>query len=150
MKRFLLLISLTMIGTGAFAQIESPVKWAYGAKRISATEAVVFLKATIDDGWHIYSQDVKDGGPTKTVFTFPASKEYVLEGATAEPAPLTKYETAFKMQVGYFERSVIFQQKIKLRTSGPVVVKGSLEYGVCNARKCLPPDDVDFSIPVGK
>lgn len=150
MKKLLLLIIVLMVSAGAFAQIETPVKWAYAAKRISPTEAVVFLRATIDDGWHIYSLNVKDGGPIKTSFTFTASKDYVLMGKPVEPTPVSKYEPSFKMDVAYFEKTVTFQQKIKLKTSAPTVVKGSLEYMTCNDHKCLPPDDIDFSIPVGK
>ena len=150
MKKLLLLAIVLVMSSGAFAQIESPVKWAYGAKRISATEAVIFLRATIDDGWHIYSLNVKDGGPIKTSFTFPASKDYTLVGTPSEPTPLSKYEPSFKMDVTYFEKTVTFQQKIKLKTTGATVVKGSLEYETCNDRKCLPPDDVDFSITIGK
>ena len=139
-----------LISIGAFAQIETPVKWSYAAKRISATEAVVFLKATIQDGWHIYSMDVKEGGPIKTSFTFPASKEYSLVGTPTEPTPVTKYEKSFSMNVSYFEKAVIFQQKIKIKSANATVVKGQLEYMTCNDKKCLPPEDVDFSIPVSK
>ena len=139
-----------VVGFGAYAQIEAPVKWSYAAKKISNTEAVVFLKATIQDGWHIYSQDVKDGGPIKTSFTFLPSKEYSLAGNTTEPTPLTKYEKAFSMNVSYFEKSVIFQQKIHLKSPNVSAVKGKLEYMTCNDRKCLPPEDLDFSVPLGK
>src|SRR5579863_7789184 len=114
MKKTLLAAITLLISAGAFAQIESPVKWSYAAKRLSNTEAVVFLKATIQDGWHIYSTNLKDGGPIKTSFTFLPSKEYSLIGKTAEPVPLSKYEKSFSMDVTYFEKSVIFQQKIKL------------------------------------
>ena len=150
MKKVLILITLMVMGIGAFAQIESPVKWSYAAKKLSNTEAVVFLKATIQDGWHIYSQNLKDGGPIKTSFTFLPSKEYSLVGKTSEPAPATKYEDAFKMNVSYFEKSVIFQQKIKLKSPNASVVKGKLEYMTCNDRKCLPPEDLDFSVPLSK
>ena len=150
MKKVLILIALVVMGMGAFAQIEAPVKWSYAAKRISSTEAVVFLKATIQDGWHIYSMDVKDGGPIKTSFTFPPSKEYSLVGKTTEPTPLSKYEKAFSMDVTFFEKAVIFQQKIKLKSASASVVKGQLEYMTCNDKKCLPPEDLDFSIPLGK
>ncbi|WP_184550638.1 protein-disulfide reductase DsbD domain-containing protein [Mucilaginibacter sp. FT3.2] len=129
------------------AQIETPVKWSYAAKKKSAKEAVVFIKATIDEGWHIYSQNIKDGGPVKTSFTFTKSKLYTLTGRTTEPTPVTHFEKSFSMDVSYFEKSVIFQQKIKLR-SGKATVKGSLEYMTCNDHKCLPPSDVDFSIDV--
>ena len=139
-----------MFAVGAKAQIESPVKWSYAGKRISATEAVVFLRATIQDGWHIYSQNVKDGGPIKTSFTFTPSKDYSLVGTPSEPTPVTKFESSFNMNVSYFEKSVTFQQKIKLKSANVSVVKGKLEYMTCNDHKCLPPEDVDFSVDLGK
>ncbi len=150
MKKLTLLFAALFLSIGVFAQIEAPVKWAYAAKKLSATEAVVFLRATIQDGWHIYSLNVKDGGPIKTSFTFDPSKEYSLEGKTTEPTPISKYEKAFSMNVTYFEKSVTFQQKIKLKSANVSVVKGKLEYMTCNDMKCLPPEDLDFSIPLGK
>jgi thiol:disulfide interchange protein DsbD len=56
-------------------------------------------------------------------------------------------EKVFNMEVGYFENSVIFQQKIKLKAK-QTMVTGKLEYMTCNDEKCLPPEDIDFSIPV--
>jgi len=150
MKRIILLITVLAIGSAALAQIEKPVKWSYAAKKVSNTEAVIFLRATIQPGWHIYSQNVKDGGPIKTTFTFTPSKEYALVGKTAEPVLVTKYEEAFKMDVSYFENTVTFQQKIKLKAGGLAAIKGQLEFMTCNDHKCLPPEDVDFSIPLNK
>src|ERR1700709_106003 len=150
MKKLILIVTALVISVGAFAQIETPVKWSYAAKKISPTEAVVFLRATIQDGWHIYSLNVKDGGPIKTSFTFSPSKEYSLVGKTSEPAAITKYEKVFSMDVSYFEKSVTFQQKIKLKSPNASAVKGKLEYMTCNDKKCLPPDDLDFSVPLGK
>jgi DsbC/DsbD-like thiol-disulfide interchange protein len=150
MKKVFLAAIVLLMSAGAFAQIETPVKWSYGAKRISSTEAVVFLRATIQDGWHIYSLDVKEGGPIKTSFTFNPSKEYSLDGKASEPTPITKYESVFSMNVSYFEKSVTFQQKVKLKSANVTAVTGKLEYMTCNDKKCLPPDDIDFSIPLGK
>ena len=128
MKRSAILVIAMFISIGAFAQIEAPVKWSYAAKKINSREAVVFLKATIEKGWHIYGLNVKDGGPIKTSFTFAPSKDYSIIGKPSEPAPLTKYEKVFSMNVSYFEKSVVFQQKIKLRSPKASVVKGKLEY----------------------
>ena len=149
MKKLLLAIALLLTGTvlKTSAQILTPVRWSYGAKKINAHEAVVFMKASIDDGWHLYSQFVKDGGPVKTTFTFDTSKAYTLVGTTQEPTPVTRNEKAFNMDVSFFEHEVIFQQKIKLK-AGQAIVKGKLEYMTCNDKQCLPPDDIDFSIPV--
>jgi len=149
MKKLLLLMTVLLISAASYAQIESPVKWSYAAKKLNSNEAVIFLRATIQDGWHIYSLNVGDGGPIKTSFKFTPSKEYALVGTVSEPAPIKKYEDAFKMNVTYFEKTVTFQQKIKLK--GKVsAIKGQLEYMTCNDKKCLPPEDVDFSIPLGK
>src|SRR5471030_73263 len=102
MKKVLLALAILAISIAAKAQIEAPVKWSYAAKKTSATEAVVFLKATIEPGWHIYSLNVKEGGPIKTAFTFAPSNEYSLIGKPSEPRPITKYEKTFSMNVSYF------------------------------------------------
>jgi DsbC/DsbD-like thiol-disulfide interchange protein len=150
MKNLLAVTAALLLSIGARAQIVTPVKWAYAAKKTSPTEVTVFLKATIDAGWHIYSQNVKDGGPIKTSFTFAKSKDYVLVGRPVEPKPVTKYEKSFSMNVSYFEKEVVFEQKIKLKSANVTAIKGQLEYMTCNDQKCLPPEDVNFSIPVGK
>ncbi|WDF55284.1 protein-disulfide reductase DsbD domain-containing protein [Mucilaginibacter sp. KACC 22063] len=149
MRKLLSAIVVMMICAAAHAQILTPVKWSYAAKKVSANEYVIFMRATIDNGWHVYSQNVKDGGPVKTTFTFPKSKDYTLVGKTVEPTPVTKFENAFKMNVSYFEKEVVFQQRIKLN-SAKAVVKGQLEYMTCNDKQCLPPEDVDFSVAVAK
>jgi DsbC/DsbD-like thiol-disulfide interchange protein len=148
MKRIYLVFVAMLFTAAAFAQIEAPVKWSYAAKKISATEAIVLVKATIEPGWHIYSQNLKDGGPVATSFTFTPAKSYTMVGKPAEPKAITKYEDSFKMNVSYFENSVVFQQKVKLKGTGATTVKGKVEYMTCNDRKCLPPDEVEFSVSV--
>lgn len=148
MKKTTLILSLLICSAfGAFAQLENPVKWSYAAKKINKTEAIVYLKASIDQGWHLYSQNLKPGGPNKTIFTFTKSKDYVAVGATTEPKPITKFEAVFKMDVSYFENNVVFQQKIKLNKP-TTAVKGKVEFMVCNDKSCLPPEEVEFSIPI--
>lgn len=150
MKKLGVLLIALMFTIGAYAQIEAPVKWSYAAKRVSPTEAVIFLKATIQPGWHIYSQKVKEGGPIKTSFVFTSSKDFTLVGKPVEPKPATKFEKAFKMNVSYFEKEVVFQQKIKIKSANAITVKGKLEYMVCNDIKCLPPEEVSFTVAVNK
>jgi len=129
------------------AQILTPVRWSYAAKKTNPSEAVVFLKADIDAGWHVYSQFVKAGGPVKTTITFTPSAAYTVVGKTIEPKPITRMEKVFGMEVAFFENSVIFQQKIKLR-KGQATVNGTIEYMTCNDQKCLPPTTEEFSVPI--
>lgn len=147
MKNLFLLTVGILFSLSASSQILKPVKWSYAAKKTSKTEAVVYLKASIDEGWHLYSQNMADGGPVKTSFTFASSKAYSPVGKTTEPKPITKFEKTFDMNVSYFEKSVVFQQKVKLNGANPIV-KGTLEYMVCDDSQCLPPETVEFSIPV--
>ena len=150
MKKVLLVIVALVMCAGAYAQIETPVRWSYAAKKLNDKEAIVFLKATIQPSWHIYSLNVKDGGPIKTSFEFTPSKLYAPVGKPTEPTPVTKFEKAFSMNVSYFEKEVIFQQKISLKSASATSVTGKLTYMTCNDKKCLPPEDVDFTIPLGK
>ena len=129
------------------AQILNPVHWSYAAKKLNKNKAIIFIKATIDDNWHIYSINQKDGGPIKTSFDFDKSKFYELAGSVAEPKPLTRFEKTFKMDVNYFEKAVIFKQSIKLKATS-TTVKGKVSFMTCNDQKCLPPDEVEFTIPI--
>lgn len=147
MKKIALILIGLFIQLCAYAQIETPVKWSYAAKKTGPNEAVLLIKATIEPGWHIYSLNIKDGGPVKTSFTFNKSTAFTIVGKLKEPKPSVHFEKSFGMDVSYFEKGVIFQQRIKLKKPS-VTIKGSLEFMTCNDHKCLPPADIEFSIPV--
>ena len=151
MKKILFAFLITTItffvATDATAQILKPVKWQFGAKKLNDQEAVVFMKATMNSGWHIYSQHLEDGGPIPTSFAFEPATGYTVVGQPAEPKPLVKYEEVFEMEVSYFENEVVFQQKVKL-SNGAAAVKGTVEFMACNATQCLPPDEVSFTVAV--
>lgn len=146
-KLVMFLLAMTL-GLSAKAQLEQPVTWSYAAKKINQKEAILYLKATVDPGWHLYSQHIKAGGPVPTSFSFIPSKLYAKNGVVQEPKAIVKEEKVFNMSVGYFENSAVFQQKIKLTGNKPFTVKGKIEYMVCNDAQCLPPAEVDFNIPV--
>ncbi|WP_205943340.1 protein-disulfide reductase DsbD N-terminal domain-containing protein [Pedobacter frigoris] len=151
MKRILMNLGLMMLfvvlASGVSAQIQKPVKWSYAAKRTSSTTATLYLRAALDEGWHIYSTGQKDGGPQKTVFRFEPTKGYVLLGKLVEPKPKVRHEKVFDMDVQYFEKQVVFTQKIVLKAK-QVLLKGTVEFMACTDTSCLPPDEVAFSIPV--
>ncbi|MFZ4862657.1 protein-disulfide reductase DsbD domain-containing protein [Sphingobacterium sp. Mn56C] len=144
-KLSLVVVAVLMTVASAFAQIHTPVKWSVASKVLSKTEAVIFIKATIQNGWNIYAQNVPDGGPIPTSFKFTSSKDFSLNGKVAEPQPKTKYEDVFKMNVPYFTNEVVFQQKVKINKSG-AVVKGTVEWQACDKSQCLPPDEYNFTV----
>jgi DsbC/DsbD-like thiol-disulfide interchange protein len=148
MKKLLILAAAILFSVTTHAQIESHVKWAQAVKKDAKTgEVFILVRATIDAGWHIYSLNQKDGGPVKTSIVFSPSKDFTLVGKTSEPTPVTKFEKSFGINVMYFEDAVTFQQKIKLKAK-QAVVKGKISFMTCNDQKCLPPEDVDFTVAV--
>ncbi|RKD15177.1 sugar transporter [Pelobium manganitolerans] len=147
MKNILFLIVALFFSATSYSQILKPVKWSYATKKTGKNEAIIYLKATIDKGWHIYSQRVPEGGPVKTSFSFTPSSSYKKLGATLEPKPSTAFEKAFNMKVSYFSNTVVFQQKVNLSRL-PAVVKGKIEYMACDDSRCLPPEEVDFSLTI--
>lgn len=146
-KHFLLFALIWSSCLGAYAQILKPITWSYSSKRTSSTEAVIYIKADLEQGWHLYSQTVGEGGPVATSFHFASASSYALLGRTVEPKPVKKFEPVFMMEVSYFENSAIFQQKVKLKSRKPIV-SGKVEFMVCNDKQCLPRGEVEFSIPV--
>lgn len=151
MKKFIALFSLLLVfTTNITAQIHDPVKWATSVEKISDTEFDLVLKATIDSGWHLYSQNVPEGGPIPTSFTFNESKEeYKLIGKTVEGAGHEVYDPVFEMDIKYFGDNAVFKQRIKILTRSKIVIGGTLEFMVCDDTNCLPPTEVDYSFEVG-
>lgn len=148
MRTLITLAILLTTSTLSYSQIFEPVKWTFGSKSIDEGQAVVFMKATMDKGWYIYSLDVPDGGPMKTSFSFHTSEAYALVGKTLEPNPKSTYESVFDMDVPYFDNEVVFQQRIKLNTTGATRVSGVIEFMSCDAERCLPQEEMPFALIV--
>ncbi|TYP98387.1 disulfide bond corrector protein DsbC [Sphingobacterium allocomposti] len=144
---FLILVMTVTMLKCSIAQIYNPVKWSVAAKKLNSKEAVVFVKAVIQDGWHIYGLDVPEGGPLSTKLSFSTSPAYALNGKVAAPAPKSKYEKDFKMDVPYYPKEVVFQQRVKL-IKGEAMVKGTVEFMACDKTQCLPPDEYNFSVAI--
>lgn len=147
MKKLFLFLLITL-SFSAKAQLLDPVSWSYSSKKLSSTEAELLIKATIDPGWHLYSQFIKEGGPVPTSFKFNPSPDYSLIGKVTEsPRAVSAFDKNFSMQIAWHENEVVFAQKIKLK-SPKTTVSGSLEFMVCDDKQCLPPAEVEFKIPV--
>ncbi|MBK7889115.1 MAG: thioredoxin family protein [Bacteroidetes bacterium] len=146
LRIFLSLLLVFSFGS-LYSQIQRPVKWAYSIEQ-KGSAATLVLKAKIDKGWHLYAQDIPAGGPIPTTFKFTPDKNYSLDGKTTEPFAEEVYDVNFDMKVKYYGEEAIFRQKIKLNSKSAFDVKGSLEFMVCNDQMCLPPEEIEFSIPV--
>ncbi len=130
----------------ANAQMMNPVKVTSSFKVTSDTEGVITFVATIQPGWHMYSTQVVEDGPTPTTLTVEKISGAQLDGALKPTTtPIKKFEDMFDADVYYFENTATFTQKVKF-LGGKYVVEGYLQYGACNDQNCIPPTSVDFNV----
>lgn len=130
------------------AQIYNPIKWKTSVEKISDTEYELQAKASLEAGWHLYSQEVSDGGPIPTHFTFTKTPDFLLVGNVKEEKGKTINDPVFKMSIKFFEKETTFRQRIKNIGNKPFKIKAEVEYMVCNDENCLPPsyDELEFSV----
>jgi len=134
-----LLISIMLMATSLFAlSPDLHVKWSFSANKINDCEYDLLLKAQIDKGYHLYSQIETPDGPLPTLFKFDKSDKYELIGTTIEPKPIEKAEPVFDNQVlRYFETTVTFKQRIKVKSSSNFSITGAIDGMVCNEGSCV-------------
>lgn len=131
------------------AQINNPVTWTYSAKKIADKTYELHMTATIDGNWHLYAQDAGEG-PEPTSFSFTKNPLVTFDGKIKEVGNLQKsYDKNFKSELKYYAQKVDFVQKVKVKSSIATVVKGTVNFMVCNDVKCLPPRDLPFNINIG-
>lgn len=146
MKKALLLALFFAVGTLAFAQ--NPVSWSFTSKKISDKVYEVVLTASIQPGWHLYSQNQPDDAIAQpTSFTFNNNPLVELNGKVKELGKLEKYrDDKLDVSANQYSNKVDFVQVVKLKGKAKTAVTGKLEFQTCDDKKCLPPKTIPFTI----
>ena len=127
------------------AQIQEPIKFNTEWKQNTDTEAEIIFNAKIDNGWHVYSTELGEGGPISATFNIDKIEGAEIIGKlTPIGNEIDEMDPIFGMRVRYFKDKATFIQKVKI-TDKNYLIKGYLEYGACNDENCLPPTSVDFN-----
>ncbi|MFH4965506.1 cytochrome c biogenesis protein CcdA [Gaetbulibacter sp. M235] len=144
MRKLLIALAVLVLSTTGYTQILEPVKWITSVEKVSSTEYNLITKATIESGWHLYSQTVPEGGPIATSFIYDDSEGNItIVGNTSEEEGHTINDPVFKMEIKYFEKDATFKQRIKVE-EGVSTVMAFVEFMVCDDSKCLPPTEVEL------
>lgn len=147
MKKVFAVMVLSLVSFFSYGQVKNPVAWAFTAKKINATTYEVSMSATLEQGWHIYSQTTPEGGPAPTVISFAKNPLLSLEGDVKEVGKMEqKHEPLFGVDVKQFSNKVVFVQQVKVKGKAKTTLTGSLDFMTCNNRECLPPKTQKFSI----
>ena len=132
--------------TGAM-EIYDPVEWSFAVAKISEGMFDVSMEATIEEGWHIYSQVLESNeGPVATSFSFDPVDGVEFKGPVKEGTPIVHYDANFMMNLSYYETTARFVQPIAVEGNALPSINGTLQYMVCNDEMCLPPRDVKFRV----
>lgn len=143
MKTKILLFFL-IISTSLSAQIIEPVKWNITEHKTSDTTLEIRYNATIDAGWHLYSNILPDGGPLATEVTYSTLEGAELVGdLVSDREAIEEYSNVFSMVLNNFIEEVTFVQKIKL-LSPQYKIEGDVRYMACDNGTCIPPTTVGF------
>lgn len=144
MKKILTLIIMFLLV--AVASVQAQVSFSVSYKRVNPTTIDIVFTGRADPGWHIYSTNIGEGGPTPASFGIDKIKGAKLKGALkAGPGAKSMMDPIFEMQVSYFEGHATFTQRVELLDKD-YELKGYLKYGACNDENCLPPTTVDAKV----
>jgi thiol-disulfide isomerase/thioredoxin len=140
---------LCVSAVGSFAQeAESelnPIKWSIKAAPSEPNKTgekfVIELTAQIDKGWHLYSTERVEGGPTPTRIVIPTGQSFELAGEIDSPAPHSSYDPNFQVATEYYDNSVTFAIPVRplASSSGRNKVMVQVRYQACTQTLCLPP-----------
>jgi thiol:disulfide interchange protein len=148
MKRIIIAIALLLPSVNLLSQINDPVSWKFSYEKKEGNARELVFKASIQEGWHIYSIDVPKSGPIPTSFRFDTLAAYAFAGKPFEVTkPEEKFDEAFGFKIKTFSREAEFRQRIT-SASGSFTVTGTLTYAACNKSTCTPPQDVEFSFNI--
>ena len=67
-NRILLLVITLLSAFPIWGQMHDPAHFSSEMRMVGEKEAEIVFTGTVDDGWHVYSTDIKSGGPIRASF----------------------------------------------------------------------------------
>lgn len=147
--RLMFFLALALGMTAANAQL-NPVSWTFSSKKIADKTYEVHLTATMQSGWHLYSQvQPEDAIAIPTGFKLNSNPLLTLDGKIKEIGKMEKFHDAkLEVSANQYAGKVDFVQVVKLKANVKTNLTGSVEYQTCDDKKCLPPKTVNFSVAI--
>jgi hypothetical protein len=145
MNKFLLsffALSLPFLGSS-----QEHIQW---SGKYDVQAKMVLLTADLEAGWHLYSQSTDESvGPIATKFELDKNKLMLIEGPMSEPESIDAFDPNFEGNVKYFEKQVVFKQRISPIEESTSVTY-TITYMICNKEMCLPPVDKIITLTITK
>ena len=148
MKQLLASVTFLLVSVLSFAQSGTKVKWDYSVKKISDKKYEVRMIATIQPGWHLYSQTQSaDAIALPTKISIEKNPLITVSGAAKEVGKVTDaFDKATQSRSRFYSNKVEFVQIVTLKSNIKTSIVGDVEFMVCDDRQCLPPDKTKFTV----
>jgi hypothetical protein len=149
MKTIILALSFLVATVSSQAQL-NPVSWTFSSKKIADKTYEIHMKATIQSGWHLYSQgQPEDAIAIPTEFKLNSNPLVTLDGKIKEVGAMEKFHDAkLEVSANQYSNTVDFVQVVKLKAKAKTNLTGAVEYQTCNDQKCLPPKTINFTVAI--
>lgn len=136
---------LFLFVTLALAQDE--MIWSFSLEDKGNGEVDLVADVKVKQGWHLYDTEIPDGGPTPTQMSFDqlTGAEAVGKFHAIGKQATVKYDDIFQMDIGTFENTARFVQRLKVTDKNKFSVQGDVRAQACDDRSCTPPLPNDFS-----
>jgi Disulphide bond corrector protein DsbC len=148
MRTLIFCFFISFFSLSISAQSGTKVKWEFSSKKIADKKYEIKMVATIQGGWHLYSQNQsEDAIALPTTVKFVNNPLVVLNGKPKEVGKLyDQFDKATNSRSRFYSNKVEFIQTITLKSNVKTALSGEVEFMVCDDRQCLPPDVTKFSI----
>jgi len=146
MKKLTTMLSLVLFFT-TFAFAQDEMQWRFSLEDRGGGEVELVADVKIKQGWYLYDTNIPEGGPTPTQISFDnlTGAEPVGAFHAAGKEAKVKFDAIFGMQIGTFQESARFVQRLRVTDKNSFAVAGDVRAQACNDQSCTPPLPNDFA-----
>lgn len=145
-KKFFVSILFIFAALQSYSQSQEVIEWKFSIQDKGNGEIELVADADIQSGWHMYDSKIPDGGPFPTAISFDEIKgaELIGEFHSVGKQAVVKYDDIFKMNIGTYDLSAKFVQRIKVTDKANFKIAGDVRAQACDDSSCTPPLPSDF------
>ncbi len=148
MARIVVLLLASCLWVSGYTQFSATqVSWDTEWEELGDAQYKLIFNASIEEGWHIFSQYSPEGGSQPAFFEFIETEAYQRIGPVIEPTPEAYYNDVFEITEQIFTEKVRFEQVVEVYDlTKPIEI--TLYYQVCK-ELCISASE-DFIFQIGQ
>ncbi len=142
-----ILTLLAAFGGVVNGQFMQPVSWEVSSQMTDDSHGVVVMKASIENGWHMYSHELDpSAGPSPLQVKWDKLEGVELNGALkSDKKPHVQFDSMFNAELSWWTGTVVVSQEFTA-TAKNFAIEGTIRYSACDDENCIPPTKETFSL----